>query len=412
VKHLHLDPLGGLAGDMFNAALIDAFPEYEVGAIAAAESVADVRCLASPHRDHVLTGRRFVVRESAAQGDSQGGPQGGSHADAHADLHHDHTTWREIRGRIEASSLTAGVKRHAVGIFARLADAEARVHGVEVEAVSFHEVASVDSIADIVAAAWLIDALDGAAWSVGPLPLGSGQVRTAHGVMPVPAPATARLLEGFAVIDDGIAGERVTPTGAAILRHLAPVSRTGLTGRIARSGFGFGTRRLPGTSNVLRVLALEAQPVRPHAGTHRDLVVIGFEVDDQSAEDLAAGLDRLRTLPGVYDVLQMPAFGKKGRMAAHVQVLVRPEALAAATEACFRETTTIGLRTHLVQGQALERDVREVMVDGTRVRVKDVDRPGGRTSKAESDDTLLLAGHEARARLRQKAEQASVGTDA
>ncbi|MFL5335319.1 MAG: nickel insertion protein, partial [Geminicoccaceae bacterium] len=249
---------------MFNAALIDAFPEHEAGATAAAQSVAGVRCLASPHRDHVLTGRRFVVGEAAAQGDP------GSH--------HDHARWREIRARIEASSVPVGVKRHAVGIFARLADAEAHVHGIEVEAVTFHEVGSADSIADIVAAAWLIDALDGAAWSVGPLPLGSGQVRTAHGVMPVPAPATARLLEGFAVLDDGIAGERVTPTGAAILRHLAPVSRAGLTGRIARSGFGFGTRRLPGISNVLRVLALEADPVRPQAGTHRELAVIGFEV--------------------------------------------------------------------------------------------------------------------------------------
>ena len=391
MKHLHLDPLGGIAGDMFSAALIDAFPEHGGAAVAAAMLLAGVVCQAVPHRDRVLTGTRFEVGE----------PERKHHHHSHE---HDHLRWRDIRARIEASPLPAGVRRHAAGIFALLAEAEARVHGIGVEEVAFHEVGSADSIADIGAAAWLIEAFGGAAWSVGPLPLGAGRVRTAHGVLPVPAPATARLLEGFAVIDDGIGGERVTPTGAAILRYLAPTPRNGLAGRIARSGFGFGTRELPGMSNVLRVLAFEGEPGRRGRGTHRDLAVIGFEVDDQSAEDLAAGLDRLRALAGVHDVLQMPTFGKKGRMAAHVQVLAHPDALEAAVEACFRETTTIGLRTHLVQGQALPRATREVVVDGTTIRVKTVARPGGRTGKAEADDVLPAAGHAARARLRRRAE--------
>ena len=392
MRHVHLDPVGGIAGDMFAAALLDACPEHEADVIAAASAVAGVRCSALRHRDHVLSGTRFSV----------GAPE--HRYSEHA--HHHHTAWREIRERLQASSLPPLVIRHAVAIFERLAQAEARVHGIEPEAVAFHEVGAADSIADIVAAAWLIAAMGEATWSVGPLPLGSGRVRTAHGVMPVPAPATALLMEGFETIDDGVPGERVTPTGAAILRHLGCASSAGAAPRrLARTGLGFGTRELLGLSNCLRALVFEEQTAHPSAG-HRELAVIGFEVDDQSSEDLAAGLDRLRAMEGVHDVLQMPAFGKKGRMATHVQVLARPAALDAVTDACFRETTTIGLRTHVVRGMALPRRVAEVDVDGRRVRVKLVERPGGAvTGKAEADDALAVSGQAARARLRRRAEE-------
>ncbi|MBV8096843.1 MAG: LarC family nickel insertion protein [Acetobacteraceae bacterium] len=397
MKHLHLDPVGGLAGDMFVAALIDAFPQHGANATGVAQAIAGVPCLISAHRDHVLTGSRFIVLEP---------PEPGPARDQHRHSSHAHTSWRDIRAGIEGSSLPPGVQRHAVGIFAQLAAAEARVHGIDVEAVTFHEVGSADSIADIVASAWMIEAMGAATWSVGALPLGSGRVQTAHGAMPVPAPATTLLLEGFAIVDDGVPGERVTPTGAAILRYLGCIPRSGLTGRIVRSGIGFGARELPGMSNVLRVLAFEAADTdQPGTGRHRDLGVIVFEVDDQSPEDLAVGLDRVRAIPGVHDVLQMPAFGKKGRMAMHVQILTEPGALDAVVEACFRETTTIGLRTHLVQGRVLARQTREVMVEGARVRVKTVDRPGGRTGKAEADDAIAVSDHAARVRLRREAER-------
>lgn len=386
---------------MFAAALLSAFPEHEAAVVDAVRKVANVGCHAAPHRDHVLTGTRFIVSDdgrSDAEIVHNQSHVHGNQSHVHGDSRQ--TTWRDIRVLIERSSLPHKVQQHAVGIFAQLAGAEGRAHGIEPEAVTFHEVGSIDSIADIVAAAWLIDAMGDATWTVGSLPLGGGRVQTAHGVMPVPAPATALLLEGFDLVDDGMPGERVTPTGAAILRYLRCSSRTGRAGRLARSGIGFGTRQLPGISNVLRVLAFDTSD----AATHRDLAVIGFEVDDQSGEDLAAGLDRLRALPGVHDVLQMPVFGKKGRLAVHVQLLARPEALDAAVEACFRETTTIGLRTHVVQGQALQRETREVTLDGARLRVKTVDRPGGRTSKAEADDALGRPGHAARAELRRRAE--------
>jgi len=397
MRHIHLHPLGGAAGDMFVACLLDAFPEHRAAAVEAAEALAHVGCRLLPHEDGTLTGSRFVVE------------------DAPHDHGHGHAHWRGIRARLEDSSLAPAVRAHAVGIFAVLAEAEGRIHGVPADAVTFHEVGAADSIADIVAAAAVIEAVGPARWSVAPLPLGGGTVQTAHGMMPVPAPATALLLEGFAMHDDGIAGERVTPTGAAILRYLECGAAAPVRGTLRRSGYGFGTRRLPGVSNCLRALVFEDGAAASAPG-HRELAVISFEVDDQSGEDLATGLERLRALPGVHDVLQMAAFGKKSRLAVHVQVLAAPDALDAAVEACFRETTTIGLRTHMVEGRALARRFAGVEIDGQEATVKLVERPGENgatvvTGKAEADHLRPVASHAARMRLRQQAEQLAVSRD-
>jgi pyridinium-3,5-bisthiocarboxylic acid mononucleotide nickel chelatase len=305
------------------------------------------------------------------------------------------------------------VRDHAVGIFKHLAEAEAEVHGIAVADVAFHEVGAWDSIADIVAAACLIVATGATTWSVGALPLGSGRVTTAHGLLPVPAPATAILLRGFEMLDDGIAGERVTPTGAAILRHLRDTAGTTPPSRrvMGRSGLGFGMRKLAGVSNCLRVLVFD-DVAAGAGGSHRELGVIEFEVDDQSPEDLAMGLDRLRAHKDIFDVVQMPVFGKKGRMMMHVRVLARSDAIDDAIAACFRETTTIGLRHHVVSGAALPRDIREIEVDGATVRVKRVDRPGGRTAKAEADDAMAHETHARRASIRRRAERLALSDDA
>ena len=169
-----------------------------------------------------------------------------------------HHLYRDIRTLLGESDLDPGVRARALDIFARLAKAESTVHGVSVEEVSFHEVGAYDSIADIVCAAWLIEHLD-ATWSCGPLPIGRGRVGTSHGRLPVPAPVTVELLRGMVVDQDSHRGERITPTGAAIVAHLAP-SFEPLPGpmRLERSGTGFGTSRLPGTSNVLRLLAFDS----------------------------------------------------------------------------------------------------------------------------------------------------------
>jgi uncharacterized protein (DUF111 family) len=202
-----------------------------------------------------------------------------------------------------------------------------------------------------------------------------------------------------AVIDDGIGGERVTPTGAAILRHLdaAPGLPDG-PWRMTATGIGFGTRRLPGISNALRVLAYE------QAGTRADdrIAVISFEIDDQSPEELALGLEALRAFDGVMDVIQIPAFGKKGRLALQIQLLARPERLDAVIDACFAETTTLGLRWRIEPRAVLHRTSRTVGEVGVKVTA----RPdGSRTAKAEADHIGAGSGGQAgRARRRQAAE--------
>jgi len=302
--------------------------------------------------------------------------------------------------------LTEKVTARAVAIFTILAEAEAAVHGVSVDEVEFHEVGALDSIADIVGAAWIIEALAPASWSVGALPLGSGSVHSAHGALPVPAPAVVKLLQGFVFMDDGLPGERVTPTGAAILRHLGCASGMGhRPGRLTASGLGFGARKLPGRANVLRALAFDMSD----APAKDEIALLVFEVDDQTAEDLAQGLDRLRACDGVLDVVQGPVFGKKGRMAAQVQVLAQPGQLTAVVAACFTETTTLGVRHQLVARSVLERKEITVAGAGAAVRVKLAQRPDGVPSaKAESDDLGTARGRGGRERLRRASEAAAL----
>jgi uncharacterized protein (TIGR00299 family) protein len=426
---IHLDPLGGLSGDMFVAALLDAFPEYLPhvhSAIATLNIGVEAECRLAPHRDHTFAGSRFLVGADWA---GQERPTGQRQAESHGGLSHTHDgsghhrhsrvhdnrsghrAWADIRAELGRSGLDADVEKHAVAIFQLLAEAEAKVHGLDVDSVTFHEVGAVDSIVDIVAAARLISLIRADRWTSAPLPIGSGRVDTAHGVLPVPAPAAALLMRGLPVIDDGVPGERVTPTGAALAAYLidAGAPLRGRIRRLSRIGVGFGARTLAGISNCLRVLAFDeatAGARETAAGPigRRQLAVITFEVDDQCQEDLAAGLDHIRELQGVFDVTESSVVSKKGRMAAHVQVLVSPIELENVIVACFEETTTIGLRYQLTEGAVLSRHLEMVEMEGEKLQVKIVDRPGGvRSGKAEAADVASHRGHIARARLRREA---------
>lgn len=279
--------------------------------------------------------------------------------------------------RIEAARLSAGTAAEAVAILTIIARAEARIHRVSLDAVHFHEIADWDSLLDVVAAGSIAAALAGARWTVSPLPRGGGLVRTAHGLLPVPAPATTEILQGFAWRDDGISGERVTPTGAAIVNHLVRPGNPPVEGRLLASGTGAGTRTLPGMPNILRVLAFE-----PAISAATDTVtVIAFEVDDMTGEEIGVSADRLRGVAGVLDVSLTQRSGKKGRPMQSFAVLSRPEAASAVAERCFAETSTIGLRLHEERRIVLSRAASEV--DG--IGVKTVSRPDGMTAKAESD---------------------------
>jgi len=387
--HVHLDLVGGVAGDMFVAAIVDAWPELAKEAIAAIRTAGlpdSIGLQVKDCQDRILTGKRFEVIVPSDRGESL------------------HVHFGDIREKLAASALQPAVTKRAIDIFTLLAKAEGKVHGVPVDKVVFHEVGAWDSIADIVAAAFLINTLSVDTWSVSALPIGSGRVDCAHGSLPVPAPAVALLLEGFVMQDDGLDGERVTPTGAALLRHLEPVYRPpGTPMRFVRSGIGFGKRKFERISNVLRVLAFE----KPHAPEEDRIAVIHFELDDQPAEDLAIGLERIRNISGVVDVLQLPAFGKKGRMNVQIQVLTMPGSLDRVIEMCFNETTTLGLRWNLVQRAVLDRYTETYNSQDSHFQVKVATRPGGTlTAKTEIDNVAAMAdGAAERTSLRHEAEQ-------
>lgn len=411
MKSFHLDPLGGIAGDMFIAAVLHARPDLETGlrnTLSRCPLIEDVSVAIVEHNDGVLSGRRFLVDRTVERqkiavhhhvhGHHHDHQHHHHHEENEAHHHlHDHVAWRDIRSALENGKLEPGVLEHALAIFTLLAKAEANVHGTTSEEICFHEVGAWDSIADIVGAAYLIAQLGPASWTVGPLPLGSGRVRTAHGLLPVPAPATALLMEGFMTIDDGIGGERVTPTGAAILSHLCSRPTSPFARTLVASGHGFGTRKLPGISNCLRVLCFETAEVSAATET---IAVIEFETDDQTGEDLAHAIDHLRAQDGVLDVVQAPVFGKKGRMMAHMRILARPEALQTVARRVFEETSTIGIRHFLVERLALPRQAGEIQHGGRLLRTKTAMRPGGRTIKIEADDLADIPGKAARDTVR------------
>jgi uncharacterized protein (TIGR00299 family) protein len=417
---IHLDPLGGISGDMFVAAILDLRPDLETGlraALSLCPMIGEVECNVIDHHDGVLTGRRFIVRHAERGADHahdhvheghdhshdyhaghehQHGTDGHIHTHADhspaTDHHHEHVAWRDIRSALAESQLDGETIRHAIGIFERLAEAEAKVHGTQPDDVAFHEVGAWDSIADIVSAAWLITQLAAARWSVGPIPLGTGRVRTAHGLLPVPAPATVHLLRDFEVIDDGIGGERVTPTGAAILSYLCgdrkAVGRHGR--RLVSSSHGFGSKRLQGVSNCLRVLAFERPDAAQSSGDR--VAVLECEIDDQTGEDLAQAIDRLRGRADVYDVVQAPVFGKKGRMMTHLRVLAATDAKEEVAAAILDETTSIGVRMTTTERMTLKREAATVEHEGTVYAFKIVERPSGSTAKLEADMLTSIEG--------------------
>jgi pyridinium-3,5-bisthiocarboxylic acid mononucleotide nickel chelatase len=377
-----LDPVGGVSGDMFIAAILDAWPalaEPVFDAVLHSGLPATARVSLVERHSGGLAGRGFVFK-----GDSSA-PTG-----AYLDIHH----------RLAEADLSASIRAHALAILRLLAEAEAAVHRVAIDDVHFHELADWDTQADIVAAAALIDRLEGARWYCRPLPLGTGTVRTAHGLLPIPAPAAAQLLVGFTFrADDSVPGERVTPTGAAILRHLTPQFDGGEPrGRLIAAGVGAGSQALPGIPNVLRVLGFVGEP------SVDDVLVIEFDIDDQSPEELAIGLERLRSVPGVRDVATFHGIGKKGRWLQAVRVMADPARRDAVVAAVFDETATLGVRLRREERAVLARRTVVVGDDGASVRVKVVERPGRRTAKPEADD-IAARGQDAegRARLRRLA---------
>ncbi|WP_209427005.1 LarC family nickel insertion protein [Pararhodobacter sp. SW119] len=369
--HLHFDPQGGVAGDMFVAALLHARPDLidrVLADVAAVLPEAAGRAELSTVQKGGIDSRGFRLVRGPAE------PRRGHE-----------TTYLGMRETIEGAALSPGTARHASAILHRIAEAESAIHAMPIERVHFHEIADWDALMDVTAAGSLAAALEGASYSLAPLPLGGGQVKTAHGLLAVPAPATLRILEGFDWVDDGIGGERVTPTGAAILAHVldGPPEARRPPGRLLATGYGAGTRDLPGIANVLRVTLTESRAADPDYAADDRVLVLVCDVDDMTGEEIAVAADHLRRVEGVLDVTTLALSGKKGRPATRFELLARPEARARCTEAVFAQTSTIGLRWGEMARVVLH---RRMDADAGGRPVKVVARPGGRHSaKVESD---------------------------
>ncbi len=377
---LLLEPIGGIAGDMFLAAAIDL-------GVDPARLEAALRTLG-------VAGWRLAVTRKADCGIS------GTHVDVVVEGEQPHSLVPGIpsprgaglgRGRglseilalVDASGLAPRARAAARAIFERIGRAEAKVHGVPLAEIHFHEVGAVDSIVDVCGAAVALDLLGWPRVLSAPPELGRGLARSAHGPIPIPPPAVVELLAGKPVRPGGPNGEAVTPTGAALLAELAEVGP--LPAHVAtRVGYGVGTRSWPDRPNVLR--ATLAEPAEAD-----DLWVLEANLDDATGQLVARAVDAALE-QGALDAWAAPITMKKGRPAVMVSALVDEPRRAAVTRVLFAETTTLGVRRRRVERDVLGREVRTVETRYGPVRVKVALLDGAELgAQPEHDDCLARA---------------------
>ncbi|HVZ72847.1 MAG TPA: nickel pincer cofactor biosynthesis protein LarC [Polyangia bacterium] len=382
--HLHLEPTSGIAGDMAVAALVDVgVPPKVVTDAIAALGVPGLRASFGRRKRGAFVGRGFdVTWPGAKRKTTTKASKAKSRAHDHDHLAHDHDDhdhhhhhhddhahrdYAEIRRLLARARIDADARALAEDIFARIAEVEAALHGTRVDRVTFHEVGAFDSIADVVgfsaALAWLAPS------SIGSLPLvvGTGVARGAHGVLPVPAPATAALLRGVPILAEG-AGELTTPTGAAIVAAVVDAFGPLPPMRLAAVGYGAGTKELADRANVLRVvvgspLGAADAPAAP------DVVRLEANLDDLSPALVAALVEALFAA-GAVDVWSTPIVMKKGRPALEVTALAAPDVVDDVRRAFFRHSTTLGVRAQAMSRAVLARAFETVKTAHGVVRVK------------------------------------------
>jgi pyridinium-3,5-bisthiocarboxylic acid mononucleotide nickel chelatase len=362
----YLDCVGGIAGDMLIAALIDA------GAAEEPLRELPARLGFQGLELHLQQVERHGI--AACRVDVVGGDQRAAEG------------WSAIEGILERASLPERVRERALTIFRRLAEAEAKVHAVELEAVHLHELSSVDTFVDVVGAVALVEDLGLQRIVCSPLPVARGFVETAHGVLPLPAPATSELLLDAPVQGVDVEGELVTPTGAALASGLADAWGPLPAMTLERIGYGAGARELTELPNVTRLFV-----GREATAGRGEIVLLETNLDDLLPELVPDAVEHCLAA-GALDVWTAPVFMKKGRPGVILSALARPEAEDAVAHAILRETTTLGVRVSRLSRYELEREQRAVDVDGRSIRVK-VGRLDGRIVNVspEHDDCIAVA---------------------
>ncbi|OCA03775.1 protein of unknown function duf111 [Akkermansia glycaniphila] len=390
MRVLHYDCFAGLSGDMNLGAMVDLGVdplrlEEELGKLVLPHGSFSLKSVRSGRSGiHGVEVSVHCHGDDAHHGDDHG------HAHHHHH-HHEHRSFADVAKLIADSSLSGRVKRDATAVFRKIAEAEARVHGRSVEEVHFHEVGAVDSIVDVVGAAicWELLAVD--AVSCGRVELGSGHVHCAHGVMPVPAPATAILAEGFEVSIGGTDHEATTPTGMGLLAAMAGRCDGVLAGRVLATGIGVGHRHSERLPNVVRVSLLEAADAVTEACKRTDALEVSVNIDDMTAEHVAYLAERLFAA-GAADVWQEAIAMKKSRLGTKVTALCRPELEAEMVRCMLVHSSSLGVRVARLSKYESGRSQQECVFEGMPYRRKCREGDGEmRRSKVEFDDLKKLA---------------------
>ena len=411
---LYFDCFAGAAGDMILGALLDAGLPFDklkqaLGSLAvdgwdvSVDRVIKGGVTAAKFRVHSLSlaqrsqaGAGEPRPSAAATADQQPHRHGHGHSHGGDPDAHGHHSLKEIEAAIGRSALSASGRARAIAMFHRLAGAEAAIHGLSIDEVHLHEVGAIDSIIDIVGVVFALEWFNADRIVVSPLNVGGGMVRSAHGVFPVPAPATVALLKDAPVYSSGIQAELLTPTGALILTEYADAFGPVPPMRVTRVGYGAGDRELPETPNVVRVLVGHSAEAQPHAtgGPAHAVVVLECEIDDMNPQIFGPLMDSLYAA-GALEVFYSAVQMKKNRPGTLMTIVGRPDQRERLTEIVFRESTTIGVRYQEMSRDCLDREMVSVATAAGPVRFK-VARRHGRVVNAqpEFDDLAKLAAEQ------------------
>ena len=372
MKTLYFDCAMGAAGDMLAAALLELYPDPTGFLVKLNDALPDrVRVTAEADEKRGVRGTHFRV---LADGEEEGAEQ---------HRHHPPTSVKEILARIADLEIPERVREDALAVYRRIAEAESEVHGQPVENIHLHEVGSLDALADVLAVSWLIRELGPEKIICSPIAVGSGTVRCAHGVLPVPAPATALLLRGLPIEAGAEKGELCTPTGAALLGHFVNAFGPTPSMTLEKSGIGTGTRDFD-TPNVLRVLlgkSLEEEEA---------ILELCCNLDDNTPEEIGFAMERLFEA-GALDVFTTPIGMKKNRPGIMLTALCKQNSREAMLRCLFRYTGTLGVRESLCPRYTLGRSFRTVETEAGPVRVKIAEGYGVRREKPEYEDLARIA---------------------
>jgi uncharacterized protein (TIGR00299 family) protein len=383
VKVLYFDCFSGASGDMIVGALIDAgVPLDEIRAALGSLTI-DPDAVSTERVQRAGIGAtKFQVRAEEAGHHDHRHTHGMVATEAHA-----HRTLTEIYALIDGSRLSSAGKMRAKSLFARLGEVEGAIHGTPADTVHLHEVGSLDSIVDIVSTVHALELVGAERIVASPLNVGSGTIRSSHGLYPVPAPATVRLLEGVPIYSGTQRAEMVTPTGALLITAYATEFGGIPLMKIGRIGYGAGARNFEDTPNVLRVLVGESDA----SVSSRTVTVIEADIDDMNPQIFGVLMEKLLA-EGALDVFYTPIQMKKNRPGTLLSVIATPANREPLTSTIFRETTTIGVRYRDMTRECLDRGTETVSTPFGPIRFKIAGRAGEVLNAApEFDDCVRIA---------------------